>query len=40
MGGGMGLAVASSHRIVTQTTMMAMPEISIGLFPDAGGSYF
>lgn len=40
MGGGMGLAVASSHRIVTQTTMMAMPEISIGLFPDAGSSYF
>ncbi|WP_227513684.1 MULTISPECIES: enoyl-CoA hydratase/isomerase family protein [Moraxella] len=40
MGGGMGLAVPSSHRIVTETTMMAMPEVSIGLFPDAGGSYF
>lgn len=40
MGGGMGLAVPSSHRIVTETTMMAMPEVAIGLFPDAGGSYF
>ncbi|MFB6348999.1 enoyl-CoA hydratase/isomerase family protein [Moraxella sp. ZJ142] len=40
MGGGMGLAMPSSHVIVTDTTMMAMPEVSIGLFPDAGGSYF
>lgn len=40
MGGGMGLAVPSSHRIVTEATMMAMPEVTIGLFPDAGGSYF
>lgn len=40
MGGGMGLAVPCSHRIVTETTMMAMPEVAIGLFPDAGGSYF
>lgn len=40
MGGGMGLAVPASHRIVTETTMMAMPEVSIGLFADAGASYF
>lgn len=40
MGGGMGLNAAASHRIVTETTLMAMPEISIGLFPDAGGSWF
>lgn len=40
MGGGMGLATPCSHRIVSETTMMAMPEVSIGLFPDAGGSYF
>ncbi len=40
MGGGLGLAAAASHRIVTETTLMAMPEISIGLFPDAGGSWF
>lgn len=40
MGGGMGLFMSCSHRIVTKTTLMAMPEVSIGLFPDAGGSYF
>lgn len=40
MGGGMGLFVSCSHRIVTPSTVMAMPEVSIGLFPDAGGSYF
>lgn len=40
MGGGMGLFAASSHKVVTDSTVMAMPEVSIGLFPDAGGSYF
>lgn len=40
MGGGLGLAAAASHCIVTETTQMAMPEISIGLFPDAGASWF
>lgn len=40
MGGGMGLMNGCSHRIVTDTTYMAMPEISIGLFPDVGGSWF
>lgn len=40
MGGGMGLFTASSHKVVTQNTLMAMPEVSIGLFPDAGASYF
>ena len=40
LGGGMGLMNGSSHRIVTETTYMAMPEISIGLFPDVGGSWF
>lgn len=39
MGGGMGLMIGASHRIVTETTRMAMPEISIGLFPDVGGSW-
>ena len=40
MGGGLGLLSASSHKVVTFDTVMAMPEVSIGLFPDAGGSYF
>ena len=40
MGGGMGLFVGASHRVVTETTRAAMPEISIGLFPDVGGSWF
>ncbi|WP_227672910.1 enoyl-CoA hydratase/isomerase family protein [Psychrobacter lutiphocae] len=40
MGGGMGLLSSSSHRIVTETTRAAMPEVNIGLFPDATGSWF
>lgn len=40
MGGGLGLLSASSHKVVTFDTVMAMPEVSIGLFPDAGASYF
>ncbi|TXD98622.1 enoyl-CoA hydratase/isomerase family protein [Psychrobacter frigidicola] len=40
MGGGMGLMAACSHRLVTERTRFAMPEISIGLFPDASGSWF
>ncbi len=40
MGGGLGLLSAASHRIVTEKSRIAMPEISIGLFPDVGASYF
>ncbi|GGD53482.1 enoyl-CoA hydratase/isomerase family protein [Lacimicrobium alkaliphilum] len=40
MGGGLGLMAGASHRIVTETARIAMPEISIGLYPDVGGSWF
>jgi enoyl-CoA hydratase/carnithine racemase len=40
MGGGVGLTVGASHRLVSQKLKMAMPEIHIGLFPDVGGGWF
>lgn len=40
MGGGIGLLAGASHRVATPQTRLAMPEISIGLYPDVGGSWF
>lgn len=40
MGGGIGLMAGCSHRVVTEKSRLAMPEISIGLYPDVGGSWF
>ena len=39
MGGGIGLSAHASHRIVTETTTIAMPETSIGFLPDVGATY-
>ena len=39
MTGGLGIFGASSHRIVTEKSRLAVPEITIGLFPDAGGTW-
>ena len=40
MGGGLGLMAGARHRLVTETTRIAMPEITIGLYPDIGASWF
>lgn len=40
MGGGIGLLVGASHRVVTEKSKLAMPEIMIGLYPDVGGTWF
>lgn len=40
MGGGLGVLAGCSARVVTQKTRIAMPEITIALFPDVGGSWF
>lgn len=39
MGGGIGLAGHASHRLVTERSMLAMPETRIGFTPDVGGSW-
>ena len=40
MGGGIGIMNGSSYRVVTERSILAMPEITIGLYPDVGATYF
>ncbi|MGR3759585.1 enoyl-CoA hydratase/isomerase family protein [Roseobacteraceae bacterium NS-SX3] len=38
MGGGVGIGCHGTHRIVCESSQIAMPECGIGLVPDVGGS--
>lgn len=40
MGVGVGMTMYAKHKVATEHTILAMPEVKVGLFPDAGASYW
>ena len=40
MGGGVGLSIHAPFRIATENTVFAMPETTIGFYPEVGASFF
>ena len=40
MGGGLGILAGCRYRVVSERTRIGMPEVTIALFPDVGGSWF